>query len=251
MFRPFSRIRGDLLSKSKTRKYLSYAVGEVLLVTVGILIAIQINNWNEQRKDRGRERVHLEQLYADLSTNADRMNRVADHHAELAENLMVAVSVVKRGELATDEVEQFKWVILTMHQFPPAGATTGGYDALIASGDFAIIQYQELKSNIVKIDSAIETLQRLSDLASEASPLPDSVREKAVVAVPHPSGKGIQWRVDFEELKKYPGTLGILANQRTNHAVLSEQYRFVAGKFAELHDDIGQLLGKEDALGPD
>ena len=94
-------------------------------------------------------------------------------------------------------------------------------------------------------------MQRLSEMASEARPLPDSVRQEAVIAVPHPSGKGIQWRVDFEVLKNYPGTLGILADQRTNHAALGKSYRFVAGKFAELHDYIGQLLGKVDAVGPE
>ena len=167
MFRLFSQIRGDLLSQSKMRKYLLYAVGEVLLITVGILIALQISNWNEKRQDRARERVHLEQLYADFATNADRLTRVANHRGELAENLMIAVSAVKRGELAADEVELFKWVILTMHQFPPSNATTGGYDAIIASGDFAIIQDQELKSNIVKIASAIESMQRQSEMASE------------------------------------------------------------------------------------
>ena len=164
------------MSQSKARKYLLYAAGEVLLITVGILIALQISNWNEQRQDRARERVHLEQLYADFATNADRMASVADHHAELAENLMIAVSAIKRGELAADEVELFKWVILTMHQFPPSNAITGAYDAIIASGDFAVVQDQELKSSLVKIDSALEAMQRLSEMASEDNPLPDDVR---------------------------------------------------------------------------
>ena len=43
--------RQDLLSKGKTGKYLKYAIGEIILVVFGILIALQINNWNEKRKD--------------------------------------------------------------------------------------------------------------------------------------------------------------------------------------------------------
>ncbi len=88
-------------------------------------------------------------------------------------------------------------------------------------------------------------MQRLSVMASEDNSLSDAVREKAVIAVPHPSGKGIQWRVDFEILKKHPGTLGVLADQRTNHAFLRDYYEFLAGKFIELRDLIGRLLGKE------
>ena len=50
MFRFFRPLRRNLLNEGKTLKYLKYAVGEVLLVVIGILIALSVNNWNEDRK---------------------------------------------------------------------------------------------------------------------------------------------------------------------------------------------------------
>ena len=50
MIKFFRKIRQNLLSEGKTKKYLKYAIGEIILVVIGILIALQINNWNEQRK---------------------------------------------------------------------------------------------------------------------------------------------------------------------------------------------------------
>lgn len=50
MIKFFRKIRQNLLSEGKTGKYLKYALGEIMLVVIGILIALQINNWNEQRK---------------------------------------------------------------------------------------------------------------------------------------------------------------------------------------------------------
>lgn len=50
MFRFFRKIRQVLLSENKTSKYTIYAIGEIFLVVIGILLALQINNWNEQRK---------------------------------------------------------------------------------------------------------------------------------------------------------------------------------------------------------
>ena len=46
----FRKIRYDLMKKNKTGKYLKYAIGEIVLVVIGILIALQINNWNENKK---------------------------------------------------------------------------------------------------------------------------------------------------------------------------------------------------------
>ncbi|MFX0556562.1 DUF6090 family protein [Maribacter sp. CXY002] len=51
MIKFFRRIRQKLLSENKFSKYLAYAIGEIVLVVIGILIALQINNWNEERKE--------------------------------------------------------------------------------------------------------------------------------------------------------------------------------------------------------
>ncbi|MBO0341043.1 hypothetical protein J0654_05270 [Muricauda lutimaris] len=51
MIKFFRNIRKSLLNEGKTGKYLKYALGEILLVVIGILIALQINNWNENRKN--------------------------------------------------------------------------------------------------------------------------------------------------------------------------------------------------------
>ena len=50
MIKFFRHIRQNLIMENKTGKYLKYAVGEIVLVVIGILIALQVNNWNENRK---------------------------------------------------------------------------------------------------------------------------------------------------------------------------------------------------------
>lgn len=52
MIKFFREIRQQLLAEGKFRKYLKYALGEILLVVIGILIAVQINNWNVKQKVR-------------------------------------------------------------------------------------------------------------------------------------------------------------------------------------------------------
>jgi hypothetical protein len=69
MIRFFRNIRKSLLGKNKFSKYLLYAIGEILLVVIGILIALQIDNLNEFRKDREQEQELLVQLNAEYLSN--------------------------------------------------------------------------------------------------------------------------------------------------------------------------------------
>ena len=55
----FKKIRHQLLSKNKFSKYLTYAIGEIILVVIGILIALTINNWNEKQKELAQEQLIL------------------------------------------------------------------------------------------------------------------------------------------------------------------------------------------------
>lgn len=66
MLRFFRKIRQNLLENGNIRKYLWYAVGEVFLVVIGILIALQINNWNEERKQYQLEIEVLQDLHSTL-----------------------------------------------------------------------------------------------------------------------------------------------------------------------------------------
>ncbi len=52
MIKFFRKIRQNLLMENKTGKYFKYAIGEIILVVIGILIALQINNWNDSRKNK-------------------------------------------------------------------------------------------------------------------------------------------------------------------------------------------------------
>jgi len=62
MIKFFRRIRRKLINGGNLKRYLVYAFGEILLVVIGILIAIQLNNFHENKKDRDQERAILKNL---------------------------------------------------------------------------------------------------------------------------------------------------------------------------------------------
>ena len=68
MIKFFRKIRHNLLSEGKTGKYLKYAIGEILLVMIGILLALQVNNWNELRKKEDAEIQLYHKILGDLNS---------------------------------------------------------------------------------------------------------------------------------------------------------------------------------------
>ena len=62
--------------ENKTGKYFKYAIGEILLVVIGILIALSINNWNQDRKNKILEKYYLQRIIEDLEADINEMNNV-------------------------------------------------------------------------------------------------------------------------------------------------------------------------------
>lgn len=73
MIKFFRKIRQNLIAEGKTTKYFKYAIGEIILVVIGILIALQINNWNEDLKNSKQEQEILTQLVAEYQSNYEQI----------------------------------------------------------------------------------------------------------------------------------------------------------------------------------
>lgn len=67
MIKFFRKIRQRLLTENKFSKYLIYTIGEIVLVVIGILLALQINNWNENKKQENRKREVTKSLVVELN----------------------------------------------------------------------------------------------------------------------------------------------------------------------------------------
>jgi len=74
MIKFFRNIRQSLIMENKTSKYLKYAIGEIVLVVIGILIALQVNNWNETRLEQKKIRKYAKALIEDLKSDIEMLN---------------------------------------------------------------------------------------------------------------------------------------------------------------------------------
>lgn len=172
MPRFFNRIRKQLARDNKFFQYSRYAIGEIFLVVIGILIALQVNNWNEERKDFRKIKVQLENLVRDLKANQNNLRIVQGfnafrvhavyyllEHYDGSENIK---AFPEAGEIPQlDEtglwsgpvpdsldkdftVRAFSWLLRSY----PLDATTDAFNEFKSTGLFAFFGNQEIKNEI-------------------------------------------------------------------------------------------------------
>jgi len=82
MIKFFRKIRQKMLTENKFSKYLLYAVGEIILVVIGILIALQINNWNEERKEQTKLINVYRLIDNDIKSDIKDLQRIVDFYSD-------------------------------------------------------------------------------------------------------------------------------------------------------------------------
>ena len=93
MIKFFRKIRYNLMEQNKTGKYLKYAIGEIVLVVIGILIALSINNWNEERKGKILANHNANGLVRDLKQDTVVLNSYIQFHKETSVGLEALISL--------------------------------------------------------------------------------------------------------------------------------------------------------------
>ena len=131
--------------ENKTGKYFKYAIGEIILVVIGILIALQVNNWNQDRKDRISERKILNNINRDFSQNKASFDKVKVINYKNLATLDSIVKMLQEGEITIEKYNKYNKLI-TGTTYNPYSSTV---DAVINSNSLELIQDDELQKYLV------------------------------------------------------------------------------------------------------
>jgi Family of unknown function (DUF6090) len=136
------------MKTGKTSKYLKYAIGEIVLVVIGILIALQINNWNENRKNRVKELGLLKQLHIDFISNKTQLDSIKMSNVKSVNGCekMISYFPLKREFASIDTVSKYFSEVFNVKTFNPSNSSI---DALINSSSFEVIQNDTLRNLLV------------------------------------------------------------------------------------------------------
>jgi hypothetical protein len=152
----FRKIRKQLSDDNKPMKYLRYAIGEILLVVIGILIALSINNWNEGRKQKILEQSYLDRLTVDLKEDLKSfkfykgLTNLRMEQIEIVQNAVADPTVIRENPgTVIKSIEQVSW-----KSYLPLSRIT--YSEMISSGKLVLIESEKLRDLIARYYKEID-----------------------------------------------------------------------------------------------
>ena len=148
MIKFFRKIRYDLMNQNKTTKYFKYAIGEIILVVIGILIALQINNWNENRKSQNEQFFILNKLQTDIQSDIDYLEDLNINIGIEVNNYIQCIEILGRKRDVSKEEFMIKFGSIFGVSFFDQNATT--FNNLVSSGKLELINNKSLSDAIVK-----------------------------------------------------------------------------------------------------
>lgn len=157
MIKFFRKIRYDLMEQNKTGKYFKYAIGEIVLVVIGILIALSINNWNEARKIKKQEVVYLNNFKSDLQLSILEIKQFVDRRNSLINSANVVMEHFN-GKPVKDW-DSFNKHIVDIYSWQSFYLIDNTYQELKNSGNFAIISNNSIKNGMLNLDLLYKKLK--------------------------------------------------------------------------------------------
>jgi Family of unknown function (DUF6090) len=164
MLKFFRKIRQDLVATGKTGKYLKYAIGEIVLVMIGILLALQVNNWNNERIRQQEEQAIIAQLIADLKESQKDLEKRITWETEMAQASAKVCHAFWKKNPPNDSI--FKHMLRPLGSFTYS-PTLGTARSLINSGNINIIKSDSIKNFITtyveKVDYKVQDIKRYEE----------------------------------------------------------------------------------------
>lgn len=163
MLKFFRRIRQNLLSQGKTFSYLKYAIGEIVLVVIGILIALEVNNWNNERKDLKKENYYLNSIKSSIKLSQNELNRVindAENIYSCADTLFLLLAHKDHEHLNGTFLDS---LLISAGDYSKISLNDGGIQEILNTGSLDLIKDERIRIVLASWDERMHNIRKWED----------------------------------------------------------------------------------------
>lgn len=159
-------VRKKLFKEKRIKKYLLYAVGEIVLVVIGILIAFQLNNWNQNRSARKVEEGYYKSIREQLFLDRQAINDQIVYNRNFLDRFFYANKIINSGN--REEIDTLGLIALDLTAFSDFRRKSSVYQTLVNSGEIKLISNRDVVSELQDLEEVYIYIDRLESTHSEA-----------------------------------------------------------------------------------
>jgi len=242
MIKFFRKIRRQLLTDNKIGKYILYAIGEILLIVIGLFIAIQLNNINEKETIYQKQIKHLRIIKAEMINNLNSINEFKNLSFEIMKAERKVISYIDIGNASEDEMsEQLRVITFNELNLP---LENGALNEVISSGGLKDIENDNIRNILASWEGKKTTLRSQERQLSEVRDvIIELYNTKGSIRILN--DKRRQEMLNIDASKKVLSNLPLLKLRRFENAIIHHlMLTYYLGNtiYQTIEDEINNLI---------
>ena len=162
MIKFFRNIRFHLLNQQNVKKYMLYAIGEIILVVIGILIALKINNWNTLQLKKQEEIETYRNIKDQVTQNLKEINSVKSTNTFYSNQYIRANNILNSGDRS--KIDSLTIMAMNLSRYSDFHGNGNIYETLVNSGDIKLLENTEIQNKLQKLQSIYSYINKLEDI---------------------------------------------------------------------------------------
>jgi hypothetical protein len=151
-----------MLKEGKIKRYLLYAIGEVLLVMIGILLALQVNDWNDQRLRRLEEKNYYQNVREQIIADSLNIFGNRQYNRRYLNQFNTAIAIVEENDRT--QIDSLGKIILNLTEYSDFDRQGNIYETLVTGGEIKLIRNQDIINAIQLLEGRYIYMNRMENI---------------------------------------------------------------------------------------
>ncbi|MEO9483702.1 MAG: hypothetical protein ABJG47_09665 [Ekhidna sp.] len=158
----FRKVRNALIKEGKLKKYLLYAVGEISLVMIGILLAFQVNDWNMQRLKNKAARVTYANIMRQINEDKSLILGNIEYNNRYMTEYLFAIEIIENND--RKNIDTLGYAALNLTKYSDVNRNSNIYQTLLNSGELSLLSNDEIIEGIQRLEETYSYMNRMEKI---------------------------------------------------------------------------------------
>lgn len=162
MIQFFRKIRKELLTENKISKYLFYAIGEIVLVVIGILIALQINNWNNNRIKKNAENQYYQNIKRQITEDKQEIIGNINYNNVDLNKLKYGVQIIEENDRS--KTDSLGYIAMNLVRYSDFNRQSNIYETMVNSGEIKLLKNPDIIDGLRSLEEIYIYINKMENI---------------------------------------------------------------------------------------